>query len=346
MDPNNTYYNDLIVKYFSGEANEQEMAELNLWLEESPENLKLFTDYRKSWEVLEQLSVYRKVDVNDEWKVFEKTIKGAEADSTITSPLQVEYRASRTKKLVVRFAAIAAIFLVLCVSGVIIYRYTATTETITLVATTGNSEGLLPDGSHVTLAPGSSLAYPETFKKEARIVKFQGEGFFEVSRHPDQPFFIEAGDNVRIEVLGTSFYVNTCNPDSLVEVILTTGKLAVYRKDQPDQKTILSPSEKVIISDKQPRVEKSVNTDVNYMAWKSGKLVFEETPLKEVVRLLNKVYRTDVILEQPEIGNCLITATFENQSADAVLHVIEETLSLTITRNGKQVKISGTGCTE
>jgi len=346
MDPNNTYYNDLIVKYFSGEANEQEMAELNLWLEESPENLKLFTDYRKSWEVLEQLSVYRKLDVNDEWKVFEKTIKGAEADSTITSPLQVEYRASRTKKLVVRFAAIAAILLMLCVSGVIIYRYAATTETITLVATTGNSEGLLPDGSHVTLAPGSSLAYPEKFTKEARIVKFQGEGFFEVSRHPDQPFFIEAGDNVRIEVLGTSFYVNTCNSDSMVEVILTTGKLAVYRKDQPDQKTILAPGEKVIISDKQPRVEKSVNTDVNYMAWKSGKLVFEETPLKEVVRLLNKVYRTDVILEQPEIGNCLITATFENQSADAVLHVIEETLSLTITRNEKQVKISGTGCNE
>jgi transmembrane sensor len=140
--------------------------------------------------------------------------------------------------------------------------------------------------------------------------------------------------------------VNTLRPDSLVEVILTSGKVAVYFKDKPEEKTLMAPGDKVLISTQQAPPSKTVNTDLNYMAWKSGKLVFEETPLDEVVRLLNKVYRTEVVLMQPDLGKCTITATFENQTADAVLHVIEETLPINITRKGKQIQISGTACSE
>jgi ferric-dicitrate binding protein FerR (iron transport regulator) len=140
--------------------------------------------------------------------------------------------------------------------------------------------------------------------------------------------------------------VNTNRPDSLVEVILVTGRVALYHKDHPEEKTLMDPGEKVIISKQQNVATKTINTDKNYMAWKSGKLVFEDTPLDEVVRLLNKVYHTEAVLMQPDLAKCTITATFENQTADAVLHVIEETLGLDITRKGNQIQISGKSCSK
>lgn len=338
MNEETTYYNGLIIKHFSGEATEKEMAALSIWLESSPEHQQLFTEYRKSWEFLELVSIERTVDVDKEWAQFEKRINQ-------NSPLQVEYRAPR-KKLYYRMAAIAAILIVLFVSTLLVYRYSATIETMNLVATTENNQGILPDGSQVTLAPGSYLSYPEKFKNETRLVTFRGEGFFEITKDPEQPFIIEAGNNVCIEVLGTSFYVNTNRADSLVEVILVTGQVAVYLKDRPDEKTLMEPGEKVTMASQQHQANKTVNTDKNYMAWKSGKLIFEDTPLDEVIRLMNKVYHTEAILMQADLAKCTITATFENQSADAVFHVIEETLALNIYRKGNQIQISGKGCTE
>ncbi len=344
MEDQSTYYNDLISKHFSGEATEQEVAELVVWLEADSEHQKIFTQYQKSWELLEQIAIDRKVDVDQEWKNFEKNLRNDNAAKATASHLSVAYRSARKKKLFYRLSTIAAILIILCISSYMVYQYSRNTTQLQISATNANNEGILPDGSHVTLAPGSFLTYPESFDKECRNVKFRGEGYFEISHNPEQPFIIEAGNNVRIEVLGTSFYVNTLRADSLVEIILTTGKVAVYTNDAPDKKTIMAPGDKVLISSQSNKAELTVNTDQNYMAWKSGKLVFSNTRLDEVVRQLNKVYRINTVLTRPELGDCTITATFENQSADAVLHVIEETLSLNITRHGNQVEISGNGC--
>lgn len=342
MDHPETYYNDLMTRYFSGEASEPEMETLHQWIRESPEHRQLFDACRKSWEALEQYSIQQKIDVDKEWDRFKAKLPAEDA------PLAVEFTLSRTKdrSLIYRWVAIAAVLLIMAVSGFLIYRYSATVENVSLTASTDNREGKLPDGSQVTLGPGSSLVYPEKFNREQRVVKLKGEGYFEITHNPRQPFIIEAGQKVRIEVLGTSFYVNTCNADSLVEVVLTSGQVAVYRSDDPSQRILLQPGEKALISDQGPFSGKSVNDDINYMAWKSGKLVFENAPLKEVARQLGKVYHLQVRMENPEMGNCTLTATFENQTADAVLHVIEETLALKVTRKGDQITISGSGCTE
>jgi transmembrane sensor len=85
----------------------------------------------------------------------------------------------------------------------------------------------LSDGSEVVLDPGSILSYPESFGQKARQVYLQGKGFFKVKKDPERPFRVLSGKLVA-EALGTSFIVNAKEENSNIEVIVVTGKVAVY----------------------------------------------------------------------------------------------------------------------
>jgi transmembrane sensor len=345
MNNEPTYYTDLITRYFSGEATEEEIQVLSAWLSNNEENLQLFEEYRKSWLAVEQSGINDKIDISTEWDIFrekvERNKKLSDTDKKII-PLEAVY--DKRKGRLYRIGRIAAILILIAISAGTSYFILNNKKEIRLVASLENKEVKLPDGTHVSLTPGATLTYPETFDKNERKVKLQGEAYFEVKHDPQQPFIIIADNIVHVEVLGTSFYVNTDGVDNKIEVILTSGKVAVYYTNTPDNKTIMKPGDKVELSKTRLRIEKSVNDEPNYMSWKTGKLEFTDTRLDNVVRLLNKVYHADVRLMNKDLGNCRLTATFNNQSIESVLNVVKETLSLTVKKNGKIIEISGNGC--
>ena len=63
----------------------------------------------------------------------------------------------------------------------------------------------LPDGSAVTLAPGSALSYRRGLEGDERRVELEGEGYFDVAR--DGRPFVVGTFNAEVEVLGTAFDV-------------------------------------------------------------------------------------------------------------------------------------------
>ena len=63
----------------------------------------------------------------------------------------------------------------------------------------------LPDGSAVTLAPGSALSYRRGLSGDERRVELEGEGYFDVAR--DGRPFVVGTFNAEVEVLGTAFDV-------------------------------------------------------------------------------------------------------------------------------------------
>ena len=212
-----------------------------------------------------------------------------------------------------------------------------------LSAKTDVIERKLPDGTSVTLNTGSTLEYSKEFEKDKRLVKLKGEAYFNVSHDATKPFII-AADDIMVEVLGTKFYVNTNNTNGKVEIILTSGKVAVYHKDKPNERVILEPGEKIELSKNQEESNKTINEDENYLAWKTKKMIFTDEPLAEIVQTLNKVYRSNIQLKNKNIANCKITATFDNQSLDAVLNVIEATVDVKINKTSEKIEISGIGC--
>jgi transmembrane sensor len=341
MNTDPTYINDLITRYFSGESSEEDLRMLAAWLSGSDLNKKLFEEYRKSWLAVERQSIHENINVDEEWNAFKHKITGREVQpSTDAKVISI----NRGRRLVYRYISIAAVFILIAVSSLVLYSVLNNVKEQQLVASAQNVKGTLPDGSIITLAPGAVINYPEKYNRKVREVRLKGEAYFEVKHDPEQPFIIDAGNDIRIEVLGTSFYVNTNNEAGNVEVVLTSGRVAVYYASAPENKTILDPGEKVELSKISNTAEKKASEDNNYMAWKTGKLEFTNKKLDAVIGLLNKVYHAKVRLSDPKIGNCTITATFDNQSLESVLKVISETLALQVTHKGDIIEVSGKGC--
>ena len=151
--------------------------------------------------------------------------------------LQPAYR--KHKILSIRYTvAVAAGFVLLIGFGWIVLFYQRPVRTL-IVSTNIQTQCIqLPDGSKVTLNRHSQLSYPETFNKE-RIVKLNGEAYFEVSANKNKPFYVHTSKG-EIKVLGTHFNLEAYSNADVFKTSLFEGKVRVRVKGnniylKPDQ---------------------------------------------------------------------------------------------------------------
>jgi len=233
--------------------------------------------------------------------------------------------------------------LIVVLAGFTVYYFLNFTRSEKLVAEIQIEEVKLSEGSIVTINSRTKLTYPKRFEKNKREVELSGEAFFEVAKDPDRPFIINAGD-IRIEVLGTSFNVKAYEDQEEIEVTVSTGKVAVYSIDNPDERVILVKGEKAIFYKSNTKIEISINEDINFDSWKTKQIIFEDTPMPEVIRIINEIYKSDLKLVGSQVLDCPVTTTFDNQSLESILNVLESTLDLSIVHKGNSIEISGEGC--
>ncbi len=341
MENNQTYYTDLIAKYFSGEASTEEMLLLSVWLKSDINNKKTFEEYQKTWFALEKNKIEAKLDIEDEWfKIKSKISKEAQKETPVYRLVPAKRQSANVFVKVLRIAAIILLF---GVSTYFIYNYLNKPKYETLIAKVETVKNKLPDGSEITLNENSTIEYPKNFKGNKREIKLKGEAYFNVTHDKTKPFIVST-DGINIEVLGTSFYVNTNAANGKVEVILTEGKVAVYYKNNLSEKIILEPGEKAEISKTEEVITKSVNDDENYMAFKTKKIIFNNTSLKELVKTLNKVYHSDKTITNNKLSDCTVNVSFDNQSIESVLNVLKSTLDIKIKTNRSKIEIHGNGC--
>lgn len=333
METDPTYSIDLITRYLAGEASGDDLVFLEAWLKADPGHRQIFDDYRRIWLKMEQVRMDTAVDPEKEWNELEAKILVNEEPAR-GRIISFSFR---------QVLRIAAIILLLAVPSFFVFRYFTHPEQKQLEANLTIKEGKLPDGTSVTLNKGATLEYPSSFKGNKRNVKLNGEAWFEV-KHDDAKPFIITSHNVRVEVLGTSFYVNTNAANNTMEVILNSGSVAVYFDDHKENSIFLSPGEKAEIIPGQQKMEKDINTDQNYRSWMTQRFIYNNTPLVTIVADLNKVYHANLRIATPAISYCLVTATFDHQSPESILHVLQATLDLTISTHGAWTYISGNKC--
>jgi transmembrane sensor len=355
MENRLTYYTDLIIKHLAGETSAEEVLDLSGWINSDPKNRAHFEELVKTWGIIQKSDIEKNINIDKEWGAFQAKINDGEsmenhkaskpgarvsAPSSTFRPLFYDNFFHTSYRRTIR---LAALFLLLAIPAFLLFRYFSKPEMKEVFAEGRITENNLPDGSAVTLNRGSTLEYPEKFKGKSRNVVLNGEAFFQVSHDKQKPFTISSG-NVMVEVLGTTFYVNTHAGENRIDVVLTTGSVAVYYKNDPQRKVILEPGEKAEVSIQGKEITKSQNEDPNYLAWKTGTLIFNGDPLSKIVPVLNKVYHSDIRLTGPGAGDCLFSATFHEQSLESVLNVLKATLDLQIKRTGATIEISGNGC--
>lgn len=344
MDNNQIYYTHLITRYFSGEISGDELQLLSDWLLVDSANKDLFREYQATWQLLTKSGIDAAINLDDEWNALQRKIKTERTDTE--TPHKILTLNESNKNRFSRFRSlwkVAAAITVLFVSSFILYYYATTPWSIVLTAKTGNMFLQLPDGTEVAMNPGSTITYPEKFTGGKREIEISGEAYFNVKHDKAKPFLIISG-NARIEDLGTSFNVNTISACGDIEVVVTSGKVAVYYKDWKTEKVVLAPGEKAVIEKTGRKIIKKTNSDPNYMAWKTRKLIFDNTTLSEIVNTLNNVYHSNIKRLPSELADCRLTATFSDQPLKSVLNVLQKTLDLKITESATSIEISGNGC--
>jgi len=342
MNENSTYYTDLILRYFSGEITEDELRLLSEWMKADAKNEELFTQYRKTWDLIEKQKIYSTINLDQEWEALQGklAVSGIEKQAKVITLDQnknsIPFSLRKTWK-------IAATVTILLAASFILYFNISKLRDTTITAQTSNIEHVLPDGTVVSLHAGSQIRYAAAFGSKIRKVELTGEAYFEVAHDKTKPFIVSSGD-ARVKVLGTKFNVNTKKAVGTMEVVLTSGKVSVFYKRSPQENVLLNPGEKAVLLVNQKQISKSSNIDPNYMAWKTRVLVFDNETLGYVVNTLQNVYQVPVKLTDPVLAECLVTASFDNQSLESVLEVIKETLDLQVKQKGNTIEVSGKSC--
>ena len=195
-------------------------------------------------------------------------------------------------------------------------------------------EVYLPDGSKIVLNVDSELTYPKAFNDSIREVTLVGEAFFDIKRNVDKPFIVNT-NSIKIRVLGTSFNVKSYAKDKKVETTLVTGKVELIKDEETP--IILAPSQKAVFYKKENKLEIEKVKSLDVVAWKDGTLIFDKTPLEEVVVDLERKYNTKIIINSKTLLNYEYTGTFDNLSIEEVLKLL--TISSPIKYNIENEKI-------
>ena len=178
----------------------------------------------------------------------------------------------------------------------------------------------LPDGSVIDLNTGSEVQVSYS-AGERNLTLVRGEAVFTVSKDAQRPFIVAAGQN-RVVALGTVFSVR--KTDSEAQVTLIEGRVRVDRTGAAGsgKSAQLTPGEQLnILPDRQFAISKAELSQV--ASWREGRLVFENTPLRDVLDEFNRYSNEKHVLRDEELGSFLVSGTFRIKSSEHFAATLE-----------------------
>jgi len=315
---------ELLSKYLANEASEAERAQLEQWRNANNNNLKEYHAFVKLWNKSESANQNPDIDLEFEWQRMEQTM------------------ASKMGRSIsfMRILQVAASIIVLVGLGFLLLHQTQTIATKSAVAQVQIIN--LPDGSKVTLNANSKLIYSKNFGKSDRKVTLKGEAFFEVTKNAEKPFVINA-QGASIKVLGTKFNVKAYKDQDEVNVTVVEGVVQLFESKTPLKATLLNAGESGVYFKREKTIKKILQINANDIAWKTQKMVFENSTLLQVVEVLTSTYHVKFKVSD-KVKNCTITVEFDQKKLASVLKVLKSTLNLKITKHNDVILIDGDGC--
>jgi ferric-dicitrate binding protein FerR (iron transport regulator) len=319
-------HEDLLVKHLLGETGPEENVRVEAWLSAHPANRRYYEDLRLIWRKSRHLGDnFQETDEQADaaWEKFRQQIHPSHLKAIKHIPVQKSAAWTR----------IAAIFLLAAVITAVLYLINNTEAPEKRVASTTNTlTDTLPDGSLITLNKQSDIKYPAKFKKE-RTVQLHGEAFFAISPDKEKPFRVYT-NGVTITVLGTSF--NVRDKDTITEIIVETGTVRVTDSLHD---VLLHASEKLVLRKGDPALSKDSTRNELYKYYRTKEFICDDTPLWQLAASLEEAYGVRIHIEDQQLRELRIIATFRDVSLDQILSVIHETFRIKVTRSGNDVTL-------
>ena len=180
----------------------------------------------------------------------------------------------------------------------------------------------LPDGSTVILNSLSSVSYPKDIHKNStREIELHGEAYFDVAKDAQKQFVVKASE-IEIRVLGTKFNVSAYENDEDIITDLYEGAVAVSTGVGDSQE--LKPGEQAVYNKKSEKID-VLPSDNNNSAWVTGSIHFENVPLKNIFKILEREKNIKIHISDKIDKELKLTAKFNNNES---IEEILEHLSL------------------
>ena len=145
-------------------------------------------------------------------------------------------------------------------------------------------------------------------------------------------------DRANVEVLGTSFNIQSNEKSDVVKVQVVEGKVAFSSIENSEHREILIKDDQAILQD--GSIRKNSQLDRNFLSWKTGILHFEQDPIEKVAEELSGFYDQEIVLRGKNNQNLIFTSTIDNQNLESVLEELEIILGVSISREAGKVIIS------
>lgn len=204
----------------------------------------------------------------------------------------------------------------------------------------------LPDGSSVTLAPGSRISFSAQANGLKREVYLSGEAFFDVQKDPARPFFVYAGE-LTTRVLGTSFTVRAFERENTATVQVRTGSVSVVaRAPRRTQSVVLAPNQRASFFRKEEKLSMGlVKTPLPVIPQAAlARFTFNNAPVSVIFDSLGKAYGIDIVYDREAVAACRLTSSVQEESLFEMLGVICEAIEADYQVIGGKIRISEPNC--
>lgn len=307
----------MLVSYLLGELSQVDGLVVESWAKAHPDHQRQLEDFKT---ILEngKLQHYEEVDAHLALERLNHRLSNAGPSNAIRYNWILK---------------IAAILLVLTGCGIFFYQNLIANK-VHFNSQSATVSRILPDGSTAILNERSSLSFVGGFFEHNRVVKLKGEGFFKVKADKNKPFIIMI-NNVKVSVVGTAF--NVRGEGNSTEVIVESGLVNV---NHGGDSISLSAGEKVEIDQTIRPLVKSKNNGQLYNFYYSGELICNSTPLSELVEVLNRKFKSNIVIQDQDLLRKTITTKFKNESLQEILEVIADTFRLQVEYGEHSIKLN------
>lgn len=327
---------DLVVSFISGEANADEIKEMEGILSD-PAKKKYVEELKEIWDVSPETVKYEKY--NGETS-FSQLMTMPANDSVVSN-----LRKTKIALLdVLKIAAIVVLVFGAVFTWILAGNKQEAGENTVVVRYGEQSQVTLSDGTNIWLNSGSKLTYPSSFNGKTREVKLEGEAYFDVKHDKKKLFVVNVG-KIRVKVLGTAFNIKSYPGDNKIETTLIRGSVVIENTGRGENEApiVLKPGEKAtcflsnvvstpsvkepedkIVAAKQITIAKVDPLPIT--SWKEKDLVFDNTSMEEMATILERWFGIKVHLANDAIKNFRYKGKFShNENIFQVLEVIKIT---------------------
>ena len=348
-----------LVELHAGDVDAAGQEQLDAWFRESPNHIRAFLELSSIWEDGADSDL-------DRGKSTDSLIAIARASTNVV-PLekmqpvlhQITQQAAlgpksrfaqRARKRILSLrslAAASALFALLTVGFGVVRGYLNPTYSTSI----GEERSIrLSDGSSIVL--NSRTRVRVRFSEHERDVDLlEGQTLFHVAKDPTRPFIVRS-DSARVRAVGTEFDVYRRESGTTVTVV--EGQVAVIpvepriagRRTQsgtleafdPAAAIVLVAGEQVTVTASRP--PQAVHADVAAAtAWTQQQLVFDSTPLIDVVKEFNRYNDRQLIVSDSSLEDFHVTGVFSSADPASLLRFLRAQRGVNIEETDRDIRI-------